>query len=206
MRASRLRSPALLLLFALVSAGCTGELPTRGRVYFERQIGGARVLEPAAGVLVVAERLDVCDSRPWMLASASSTGIDAHLRRTDEQGYFTIPARRERICSRAIILTTPFVPGFHTLSGRVARSPDLYPDQTGYSEIHGDDAVLLPREPTPERAEELARELYMTFGSYLVTQEMQAEVMEAMGPEIASLAANSPGAWERACGRWRVCE
>lgn len=194
---------------ALTVAGCfpprTVALPTRGRVYFERETAGARVLQPAAGVLVLAERLDVCHSRPWMLASASSTGIDAFLRRTDEHGYFTIPARRERICSRAIIVTTAFVPGFSSLGGRVALDAIVVPNQTAYSGLWGDDAILLPRAPTPERAAELARDLHAT-DSHPVTQEMGAEILDEMRPEIVQLKAHSGGAWERECRRWGVCD
>lgn len=190
-------------------AGCflpkSVALPTRGRVYLEREHDGAKVLEPAPGVLVLASRLDVCDRRPWMLAEASSTGIDAFLVRSDERGYFTIPARTERVCSRAILLSTAFVPGFYSLSGRVALTSTPAANKEAYSSLREGDAVLQPREPTAERAEELASELYSSFSSYTVTTEMREAILREMHPEIVQLMAKSPGAWERECKRLGLC-
>jgi hypothetical protein len=179
------------------------ELPTRGRVYVERQVGSQKRLEPASGVLILAERINVCERSSWSPGEGSTTGIDAYLVRSDADGRYQIPGRRaENVCSRVVLSATAFVPAYYSLSARVALLSPYTPNKALYAELDESDAVLQPREPGGERARELARELYSAFSSYTVTAEMAQEIRAEMRPEFLQM----PVAWPEECKALSVCD
>jgi hypothetical protein len=88
------------------------ELPTRGRVYVEREVGSQKRLEPASGVLILAERINVCERSSWSPGEGSTTGIDAYLVRSDADGRYQIPGRRtDNVCSRVGFVCHRLCPG-----------------------------------------------------------------------------------------------
>src|SRR5690348_7822497 len=85
----------------LADSSALVELPTRGRVYLERDAGPQKSLEPAGGVLILAERINVCEQSSRGPGEGSTTGIDAFLVRSDADGHYQIPGRRiSNVCSR----------------------------------------------------------------------------------------------------------
>lgn len=189
---------AVLALTALLLAGCVRqliptELATAGRVYDERQDSSGTSLVPAPGVLVLAERINVCDQGRFA-PDGSTTGIDSYLVRTDARGGYQIPPLRfTGVCSRVVLLARAFVPGHHALSGRVALLVPRYASTGIYSSVLETDAILQPRQPGAARVRELYREPQSATSSTRVTEAMAHEIYREMAPEIERLLTDHAG-------------
>lgn len=186
-----------LVMVIAVTASCAGsrvvDLPVRGRVFIERQ--NSRV-EPAPNVLVLAQRINVCDR--GFISEGSTTGIDAYLIRSDSNGVFEIPPITfQRVCSRAILLSTAFLPNYKSQSGRVLLHYDPNKAKAGFTE---NDAFLIPSIVDENRARELSSDLYFAFSSYTVNGGMAKEIYLEMLPEIEMLAKQT-SRWHADCYR-----
>jgi hypothetical protein len=202
-RLTAIRRLGIESLVVLLASGCLAfppvvSLPTRGQVFFERK-GGA--LEPAAGVLVLAERLDLCDRAP--MGEASSTGIDSFLVRTDPSGSFELPPRTFMPCSRVTLEARAAVPGWSTHLNpdkRVVTLRPAPPSAVRVIDIHGgwatgykttqEDIRKIYLELLPEIAPLLARhreksnELAAQEIMYVVGQNVFLVDWERLAPDL----------------------
>lgn len=186
----------LTLLVALIAVGCASTfntaLPTKGHVFKLHD----SYLEPAPNVLVLVNRINVCDS--GFMSEASTTGIDAHLVRTDSNGAFEVPSKTySNVCSRVILLSNGFVPGYKSQSGRVLLHFNPEEKNRGITE---NDAILIPIQVAEVRGKELAGDLYSLFSSYTVTSSMARQIYLEMLPEIDKLSQETD-AWNEECHR-----
>lgn len=186
----------LTLLVAVIAAGCISSLntalPTKGHVFKLHD----SYLEPATNVLVLVNRINVCDS--GFMSEASTTGIDAHLVRTDSNGAFEVPPKTySNVCSRVILLSNGIVPGYKSQSGRVRLHYKPEEKNRGITE---NDAILIPSQVTEARGKELAGDLYSMFSSYTVTSSMAEQIYMEMLPEIEQLAQKTEQ-WNEECYR-----
>ncbi len=180
-------------------------LPTSGRVYFIHYGEGGVSLSPAPGVLVLVERMDVCDSKRVIPLQALTTGIDAFLVRSDANGNFSVPARSFKLCTRASFIPSAFVPGYRSwhayliFNGYSSSESSLMKDKRVFAGINENDVVLEPQKLSEERAIDLVRSLYSSFSSHTVTASMSQEILREMKPEISQLAVAYPTVWQKEC-------
>jgi hypothetical protein len=181
------------------------QLPTSGRVYFIHPGEGGVSLSPAPGVLVLVERMDVCDQSTWPPGEASTTGIDAFLVRSDANGNFSVPPRSFKLCTRASFIPSAFVPGYRSwhafliFNGYSSRQSSLMKDKRVFAGINENDVVLEPQKLSEERAIDLVRSMHSSFTNYTVTASMSQEILREMKPEMSQLAAAYPTVWRKEC-------
>ena len=188
----------LLSLSACSSAPVA--LPTHGHVYYAHIKDGAVQLTRASGVLVLAERVNVCDK--GLLGEASTTGIDAHLSRTDAEGLYAIPALTfNEVCSHAVLEPTAYVPDFKSYSARAL----LIGFGKQWTALRGqlteDDAILMARPVTDDNVSEVARELYASMTSYTVKTGMIRVILHEMAPQFRKVTD-----WSEQCRKYFVCD
>jgi hypothetical protein len=186
-----------MVAIVATATGCAGgrvvDLPTRSRVLTEVQ---SSHFEPAPNVLVLAKRINVCER--GFMSEGSTTGIDAYLVRSDSNGGFTIPPRTfRRVCSKVVLLSTAFVPGYRSVSGRVVLGYDPNKAKQGLSD---GDAILIPSIVDENRARELSGDLYSVFSSNAVNGDMARQIYHTMLPEIERLAQQT-SRWHADCYR-----
>jgi hypothetical protein len=157
---------------AMVGCGPGGaDLPTRGRVWIEAADGR---FVPVPGVLVVAQRINVCDH------AASGTGstwdIDAHIKRTNSDGAVDLPpGTYPQVCSRVILRTEAFKPGYESKGGRAFLH--FHPEAAGQG-IKGDDALLVPSRMDESRGIQLVNSF--AFGSSATTDMRKQAYLEML--------------------------
>jgi hypothetical protein len=181
------------------------QLPTSGRVYFIQSGEGGVSLSPAPGVLVLVERMDVCDSKRVIPLQAFTTGIDAFLVRSDANGNFSVPPRSFKLCTRASFIPSAFVPGYRSwhayliFNGYSSSESSLMKDKRVFAGINENDVVLEPQKLSEERAMDLVRSLHSSFSNHTVTVSMSQEILREMKPEMSQLAAAYPTVWRKEC-------
>ena len=206
---------ALLDLAMNVSRGLTGfamvlvsacrsqpvVLPTQGHVYYENVSAGVVSLVSAAKVLVLVERINVCDQSKWPPGEASTTGIDAHLVRSDTAGLFEVAAKTfDQVCSRVALTANAFAPGYASLSGRVVLQSPAPAMRSVLSQIHESDVLLVPRTVTESNLSQVVGELHSLSTSYTVTAAMSRAMVQELTPEFTSL-----GNWPAVCKEFGMC-
>src|SRR5690348_14419888 len=196
LRISVIKIFVILLLLGEASWGAAQtQLPTTGRVLVRASNGGYR---PASHVLVLAERLNVCDGNELLMRESSSSGIDASLVRTDTEGVYRIPGKSfDHVCSRILLRATAFLPGYKSNLGGVSlpwgpRSPDG---------LAGTDAFLTRVDANPkDRAQELLWYFESLGDPKSVTQDMEKRIYREMYPEILKIAEQPQ--WQEYCWRF----
>jgi hypothetical protein len=166
----------------------SAELPTTAHVYFVRQQAGLRILEPASDVLVLAERINVCDRSKWSIGEASTTGVDGYLVRTAKDGTFHIPPRRyDQVCSRVVLTSTAYTPGYESVVARAYFATHADSANPAYARMDKDNDVLLWKgRPISDSSTVVG--FNPSFGSE-VTLPMIRQIFREMRPDLESLLA-----------------
>jgi hypothetical protein len=176
-------------------------LPTRGHVYYESVSAGVVSLVPASKVLVLVERVNVCDRSKWLLGEASTTGIDAYLVRSDTAGLFEVSAKTfDQVCSRVVLTANAFAPGYASWSGRVVLQSPAPAVRSVLSRINENDVLLAPRTVTETNLRQVVGELHDLQTSYTVTAAMSRAMVQELTPEFTSL-----GNWPAVCKEFGMC-
>jgi hypothetical protein len=174
--------------------GCAekpSDLPTAARAYIQ-QSGGTRndKLVAVSGVLVVAERVNVCERSQWTLGEGSTTGIDSHAVTSGSDGTFNLPPKSyTNVCSYVVIVPTAFAPGMTSQSARVLLSGD---GRDRYTQLNQNDVALVPGREGRDRIVELSRDIGFATGSYATTKDVRNAVFGASAKEICDLARSYP--------------
>jgi hypothetical protein len=189
---------ALLAPFGVFAR--TADLPTTAHVYFVRQQAGLRILEPASDVLVLAERINVCDRSKWSVGEASSTGVDSYLVRTAKDGAFHIqPRRYDQVCTRVVLKSTAYVPGYESVVARAYFATHADSTNPAYARMDKDNDVLLWRgRPISDSSAVVGFD--PSFGSE-VTLPMIRQIYTEMRPDLETLLAMSVGGKESSPSR-----
>ncbi len=178
-------------------------LPTQGHVYYENVSAGVVSLVPASKVLVLVERVNVCDrSRSkWLPGEASTTGIDAYLVRSDTAGLFEVSAKTfDQVCSRVVLTANAFAPGYASLSGRVVLQSPAPAMRSVLPQINENDVLLAPRTVTETNLRQVVGEFHDLQTSYTVTAAMSRAMVQELTPEFTSL-----GNWPAVCKEFGMC-
>jgi len=177
------------LLGLLAASGAfagTVDLPTTAHVYFERQQAAVVVLVPAPDVLILVERINVCDRSKWFIGEASTTGIDSYLVRTDKSGAFNIPPRRyDQVCSRVALTGTAYVPGYESIVARAYFATQADSTKPAYALMDKDNDVLL-RKGRPISPDTTVVGFSLSFGSN-VTLPMTRQIFREMRSDLQPL-------------------
>ncbi len=175
-----------VVLAPLGAIARTADLPTTAHVHFERLRAGVLVLEPAPNVLVLAERINVCDRSKWFIGEASTTGIDSYLVRTDKSGAFHVPPRRyDQVCSRVALTGTAYVPGYESIVARAYFATQADSTKPAYALMDKDNDVLL-RKGRPISPDTTVVGFSRSFGSK-VTLPMIRQIFREMRPDLELL-------------------
>lgn len=183
----------VLLVSIAILLGCGArevELPTTGRAYIETGTPQASKLFPAAGILVIAERINVCRGAKWSLGESSTTGIDSYALTSQADGTFHLPPMKySNVCSYVTIASTVFAQGMVSKPATVLKSSI---GSQKYAELSDSDVVLLPASNGVARVNELANAIHFATGSYSITDDVRRVVYSATAKEICKLASAYP--------------
>ncbi len=176
-------------------------LPSQGHAYYENVSAGVVSLVPAAKVLVLVERINVCDQRKWLLEEGSTTGIDAYLVRSDTAGLFEVSAKTfDQVCSRVVLTANAFAPGYASWSGRVVLQSPAPAMRSVLSQINENDVLLARRTVTERNLRQVVGELHDLQTSYTVTAAMSEAMVQELTPEFTRL-----GNWPTVCKEFGMC-
>jgi hypothetical protein len=184
-----------LIALAITTTSCSQSvamLPTMGRVYRESGVNDELKLSPASGIELVAQRVNVCDKKSWLIGEASTTGIDSFIVTTDSDGYYHVPPRSfTGVCSRIVLRGTAISPYLHSTSALVARSP-VVGNPKRYGWLGDSDVILNDAAIGIDRIQELSGDLNHATGSYAVSETIRKEVYFRLFQEICRLHKDFP--------------
>jgi hypothetical protein len=179
----------LFAMLGLAAAACvntSAPLPDTGRVYRESIEAGHIKFEPASGIEVIAQRINVCKRTSWSLGEGSTTVIDSYIVRTDANGYFRLPQRTFKICSFVVLNGITITPYMHSITSDIAKNP-VVGNPALYGVLGDTDVILKDAAQGLERVQELSNYLNLATNSYTVSDHMRATIYSRYAEEICTL-------------------
>jgi hypothetical protein len=190
-----MKRACLFAVLAFIAAACdkaVAPLPDTGRVYRERIEAGRIKFDPASGIELIAQRINVCKRTRWSLGEGSTTGIDSYIVKTDANGYFHLPQKTFSVCSYVALNGMTITPYMHSITSDIAKN-EVVGNPALYGALGDSDVLLKEAAQGPERIQELSNYLNLALGSYTVSDEMRATVYSRYAEEICALHKRFPG-------------
>ncbi|MDB5825368.1 MAG: hypothetical protein JWR21_4072 [Herminiimonas sp.] len=177
---------SVLTFAATAGANAGAPLPDTGRVYRESTEAGHIKFDPASGIEVIAQRINVCKRGSRLFGEGSTTGIDSYIVKTDVNGYFRLPPKTFSPCSYVVLSGMTITPYMHSVTGNIAKNP-VVGNPALYGSLGDSDVILKDAAKGSDRVQELSNYLNLATGSYTVSDAMRSTLYSRYANEVCAL-------------------